>query len=202
VPDAIFRFVLPLYGALGLLGLGLRRAAIRRTTGVDPIVARPLRGDTLAAHLERAFAAGFLTLNADIVLNAVAPQFAADRLAVPLLRESVIVGWVGLAVMTAGLLLGGAAIWGMGASWRVGVDRDHPGPLVTTGLYAHMRHPIYTGVLLLACGAAAVTADLLSIAVAVASLIGLPVQARLEEDFLTAQYGAAYTEYAQRTRRF
>jgi protein-S-isoprenylcysteine O-methyltransferase Ste14 len=202
VPDAIFRVVLPLYGGLALAGLAFRRIAVRRKTGVDPIVLRPHRGDTLTAHLERAFALSAIALNADIVLNAVAPRFVADYLAVALLRQSEVAGWTGFGLMTAGLALVGIGIWGMGVSWRVGVDENNPGPLVTTGIYSRMRHPIYTGLLLLIGGQAALTADLLSIAVAAAAVVGLPVQARLEEEFLVSRYGKAYIEYEQRTRRF
>ena len=82
------------------------------------------------------------------------------------------------------------------------MDRAHPGALVTGGIYGRVRHPIYTGVMLIVCGAAAVTGDLLAIAVAAAAVVGLPVQARLEEEFLAARHGDVYTEYRQRTRRF
>jgi protein-S-isoprenylcysteine O-methyltransferase Ste14 len=56
--------------------------------------------------------------------------------------------------------------------------------------------------MLMACGQAMLTADVISIAVAAAALVGLPVQAHLEEEFLAGRYGATYTDYRERTRRF
>jgi protein-S-isoprenylcysteine O-methyltransferase Ste14 len=203
MPDIIFRVVLPVYGALALAGLLYRRVRVHRQIGHDPVVMRPLRRTgSLAGWLELAFVVCALVSAADIILNAVAPDVVSRRLAVPLLRESGPAGWLGLTLVTAGLVVCGVAIGQMGTSWRMGVDREHPGALVTAGIYARVRHPIYTGVLLIVGGMAAATADLLSIAVAAAAAVGLPAQARLEEEFLAARHGDAYVEYLRRTRRF
>lgn len=42
MPEIIFRFVLPLYAVLALVGLLVRRSLVRRRIGHDPIVIRPL----------------------------------------------------------------------------------------------------------------------------------------------------------------
>jgi protein-S-isoprenylcysteine O-methyltransferase Ste14 len=203
MPDIIFRLVLPLYGALSVLALLYHRARMRRQIGHDPVVIRPLRrSGALATWLELVFVIGALVSVVDVVVNALAPGVVRRGLAVPLLRESALMGWAGLSLMTAGLVVCSVAIRHMGTSWRMGVDREHPGALVTGGIYGRVRHPIYTGVMLIVCGAAAVTSDVLSIAVAAAAVVALPVQARLEEEFLAARHGDAYVEYRQRTRRF
>jgi protein-S-isoprenylcysteine O-methyltransferase Ste14 len=203
VPTAVFEVVLPLYTFVALSTMAVRRLAVRRQTGVDPLALRPLGSARDATrYVERALALGAIALNADIVANALTPQAVAASLAVPLLRESEVLGWIGLAMLTGGLALDLVALFGMGGSWRVGIDRQHPGPLVTTGIYSRVRHPIYTGVMLMACGQAFVTADVISISVAAAALLGLPIQAHLEEEFLAGRYGATYLEYCERTRRF
>ena len=51
-------------------------------------------------------------------------------------------------------------------------------------------------------GMALLTADVLSIATAAAAWVGLPVQARLEEEFLLSRYADAYRRHQARTRRF
>ena len=203
MPSIVFQVVLPVYGAAALLALALRRAAIRRRTQIDPIMLHPFRdNDTPHAYLEWSFVLGAFGLNLDIVINALVPGLLATHLAVPLLRHSMAAGWLGLSTMTGGLILCCVGVWSMGASWRIGFDQDHPGPLVTTGVFSYIRHPIYAGVMLMACGQALVTADVLSIAVASATLVGLPIQARLEEEFLAGRYGATYLEYCRRTPRF
>lgn len=90
----------------------------------------------------------------------------------------------------------------MGTSWRIGIDREKPGSLVIGGLFERMRHPIYAGMLLVVSGMVGVTGDLLSIAVAAAAWVGIPVQARLEEDFLLSVHGDEYRTYRARTGRF
>lgn len=85
--------------------------------------------------------------------------------------------------------------------------RAHPEPsaravLRTDGPYAWVRHPIYTGVLLAAGGAAFLRArpePLLSVAVLAALL---HVKARYEERLLRARFGAEYEAYASRVPRF
>ena len=203
MPTAVFQIVLPLYALLAMVTMALRRLAVRRRTGVDPLALRPLRSPTTATtYVDRVLALGTVALNADILANALAPQVVADSLAVPLLRQSEVFGAIGLAMLTGGLVVDLVAVFNMGGSWRVGIDQEHPGPLVTTGIYSRVRHPIYTGVMLMACGLALITADVVSIAVGAAALVGLPIQARLEEEFLAGRYGATYREYCQRTRRF
>jgi protein-S-isoprenylcysteine O-methyltransferase Ste14 len=202
VPEIIFRFVLPLYGVLVVVGLLVRRSLVRRQIGHDPIVIRPLRNTGTASWLEQVLLMCAIVLVTDIVLNAVAPDAMSQRLAVPLLRGFAPAQWTGLFLMTAGLVVCGVAIGHMGTSWRMGVDREHPGDLVTRGIYRRVRHPIYTGVMFIVCGAAAVTADVLSIPVAAVTLVSLPVQARLEEEFLAGRHGEVYAEYRQNTRRF
>jgi protein-S-isoprenylcysteine O-methyltransferase Ste14 len=90
----------------------------------------------------------------------------------------------------------------MGTSWRVGIDDQDPGPLVSRGLFARVRHPIYGGLLLATAGVAALTADALSIVVVGAAWTSLPIQARLEEAALASRHPDDYPGYRARTGRF
>lgn len=103
-------------------------------------------------------------------------------------------------------VLAGASVMGL-ASSRLGRQlRAHPAPaadavLRTDGAYRHVRHPIYSGLLLLAAGLAAV-AGTLRAAIEGAALLGLlTAKARLEERLLAERF-PAYPEYARRTPRF
>lgn len=90
----------------------------------------------------------------------------------------------------------------MGKSWRIGVLPSQDTALVTTGLYAHVRHPIYTlGILLVLCSAVIVpTIPMILVAVLHVGLILLKV--RNEERFLLEAHGDAYAAYCQRTGQF
>jgi protein-S-isoprenylcysteine O-methyltransferase Ste14 len=108
---------------------------------------------------------------------------------------------LGWPLVAGGLALMVAAQAQMGASWRIGID-DRATALVTRGLYAWVRNPIFSGMLLALAGIVALAASpATAIAwVAIAQLIA--VQVRLEEQHLQRLHGPAYAEYAARAGRF
>ena len=75
------------------------------------------------------------------------------------------------------------------------------GTLRTGGLYRFVRHPIYSGLLLLLFGSAAGSASVVRLALAGALLALLTRKARWEEDMLRRRY-PGYDDYARRTPRF
>ncbi len=54
------------------------------------------------------------------------------------------VAWVGVLLCTAGFLLVLLCLVSFGSSFRVGIDANHPGELVITGVFALSRNPIYS----------------------------------------------------------
>jgi len=109
---------------------------------------------------------------------------------------------VGAVVLLASVLVYGLALRGLGVSWRLGVDRDRPGPLVTAGIYARMRHPIYVGLGLFSIGTSLVLGQLLFLVLAALAVVGLHAAVLVEERFLVQIYGDAYREYCQRVGRY
>ena len=75
------------------------------------------------------------------------------------------------------------------------------GRLTTTGLYALVRHPIYTGVLLAVVGVAIRSGNVVTAIVAVATIGFFHAKAAWEERQLADHY-ADYADYADRTPRF
>lgn len=111
------------------------------------------------------------------------------------------VAWTGLAALVIGGAVALAGQWQMGASWRVGLGREATG-LVTNGLFALSRNPVFVGFVLVLIGcfltdANAVTATLAAIGWAV-----MATQTRLEEAHLTATLGEDYQAYCTRVRRW
>jgi protein-S-isoprenylcysteine O-methyltransferase Ste14 len=95
-------------------------------------------------------------------------------------------------------------LWASNALGRFLVPRAvvfHDHTLVTVGPYHFVRHPIYSGVLALWLGAALATLNLLLLLVWPAAMVGVSIQARLEEELLRAKFGPAYESYAQATGR-
>ena len=107
--------------------------------------------------------------------------------------------FLGLSVAVSGA---GVAFWArhtLGRNWsgRVTIKEDHE--LVTDGPYCWVRHPIYTGGLLIVAGSAVALARVGGLfSVAIMTTIFLH-KVRLEEKVLQDHFGERYAEYRKRT---
>ncbi len=108
----------------------------------------------------------------------------------------------GLVIMIGGLVLRGWSIKTLGEYFtgRVMVAADQP--VVTAGPYRLLRHPSYTGLLLICAGLGLAAANW----VAAAAMVVLPLAAILwrihaEENALLATLGSRYRGYAARHKR-
>lgn len=109
----------------------------------------------------------------------------------------------GVLLLLAGL---GWAAWAqatMREHWRMGQDpAERPG-LVTTGPFGRMRHPIYTGMLVVALGVTMMDPTYAGAAGVVLLLVGVRLQAiQVEEPHLRTLHGPEYEAWARRTGRF
>jgi protein-S-isoprenylcysteine O-methyltransferase Ste14 len=110
--------------------------------------------------------------------------------------------WFGGVLACLGLIIYGLAVRQLGVSWRLGIDRKNPGPLVTHGVYRWSRHPIYVAFDLLFVGAFFVLDRPMLLAVAVVWVSILHTHMLREERFLAQVYGQAYGDYSRRVRRY
>ena len=115
----------------------------------------------------------------------------------PALRDALV-----LALMGSGLLLRWAAILTLGRFFTVDVAIHGDHAVVRRGPYAWVRHPSYSGLLLLFLGLALHMGDALSFLV-----LMLPVcvagwrRIRIEETALLQGLGEPYADYCRETRR-
>lgn len=110
---------------------------------------------------------------------------------------------VGVCVAVLGIVATTAAQLDMGSSWRVGVDPGEHTDLVTTGIFARVRNPIFTAMVITAAGLALVVANIVAVAGLAALIIALHIQVRaVEEPYLRERHGDAYSTYAASTGRF
>ncbi len=107
----------------------------------------------------------------------------------------------GLLVATIGLAWTAVAQHQMGRHWRFGIDEANCKGVVTGGVFAYVRHPIYLGCVLISVGLFFAAPTVLSLVAAVLSVILLAIQARLEEEFMLRTHGDAYRGYTERTWR-
>lgn len=116
--------------------------------------------------------------------------------------EHPIVHWIGVGLCLISLSWTMVAQWQMGASWRIGIDEHDAGALVTIGLFARSRNPIFLGMQVTLLGLFLITPSALTGVVLISSWLLIQIQARLEESFLERQYGDAYKVYQEQVPRF
>lgn len=106
---------------------------------------------------------------------------------------------LGVLVILAGDVVFVWALISFGSSWRVGIDEKSAGALVTSGIFAFSRNPIFAFVDLYFVGTFLVNGTLAFLIFALVTVIGLHYQILQEEKFLVGNYGQAYREYLSRT---
>ncbi len=90
----------------------------------------------------------------------------------------------------------------MGASWRVGIDTACRTELVSFGLFAHSRNPIFLAVRLSMLGLFLVAPNAVTLAILATNEVLALFQVRLEEKHLSEMHGAKYEEYCAQVRRW
>lgn len=110
---------------------------------------------------------------------------------------------LGAAFVLLGLVGALAAQLSMGDSWRVGVDETEETDLVTAGLFAWVRNPIFTFVCLSVLGLLLLVPNPLAIVATTLTVLGVELQVRaVEEPYLRRTHGSDYERYASRVGRF
>jgi protein-S-isoprenylcysteine O-methyltransferase Ste14 len=109
---------------------------------------------------------------------------------------------LGAVLVTSGLALFALALAAFGDGWRVGIDTERPGALVTRGVFHLSRNPIFVFMNLYAWGTFLLSGRLLFLIFAVVASAGLHAQVRREERFLEDTYGEAYRTYCAATPRY
>jgi len=110
------------------------------------------------------------------------------------------VSLVGLVAIVIGGLVAVRGVWDLRPSLSP-FPRPIPGtPLIESGAYRLIRHPIYSGLVLGAVGWGLVTGSIAAIGAAAVLFLWLVGKSRLEEVWLAAQH-PGYRAYQQRTKR-
>ncbi|MEB3020842.1 methyltransferase family protein [[Mycobacterium] crassicus] len=116
--------------------------------------------------------------------------------------DSAAIAWIGVASCFAGLLLVAVSLVAFGTSFRVGIDADHPDKLVTSGVFAISRNPIYVGFGLVLLGEFLVFPSWIPLIYLLAAMWLFNRQVLREEAFMRGHYGREYADYCGRVRRY
>lgn len=106
----------------------------------------------------------------------------------------------GSVAIVAGALVAGRGLWDLRASLSPFPRPRAGAPLVDTGVYRLVRHPIYSGLVLGALGWGLVTASALTVALAGLLFLLFAGKSRREEAWL-AEVHPGYRAYQRHTKR-
>jgi protein-S-isoprenylcysteine O-methyltransferase len=142
------------------------------------ILWRSILAGVLAAHALRWFHVG--------------PEFALGEIG----------GTIAVSTVVAGLAIRVWAVVVLGRHFTVDVAIRSGHELVVSGPFRFVRHPSYTGLVLMFAGWAITFENQAAIVVLMAPLsIALAYRMRVEEDALAGAFGGAYAAYRARTKR-
>ncbi|MCG7335047.1 isoprenylcysteine carboxylmethyltransferase family protein [Sporosarcina sp. ACRSM] len=127
--------------------------------------------------------------------------FHLPRLGAELFRNE-FVGWIGVVLCLLGLSLFLYSLISFGKSFRVGIDEDNPGPLITTGAFAISRNPIYTAFGLVLLGEFLIYPNWILLLYLMVGYWLFNRQVLLEEQSLRKIYGEEYQLYSKKVRRY
>lgn len=112
------------------------------------------------------------------------------------------IAWLGVAACAVGLLLLLWSLISFKQSFRIGIDTDRPDSLITSGIFAYSRNPIYVAFALVLLGEFLIFPNWVLLAYIAGFLLLVHRQVLREEDYLRGHYGPAYRDYCHRVRRY
>jgi len=157
-------------------------------------------GDTAHNFVGRVYRVSGAVLFLYLLARSLWPAIDAAAGLIPVLARPA-VAWIGFAIMVAGSLVILAAQVQMGASWRIGLDQERTG-LVISGLFAWSRNPTFLGMIAVVLGAFFIAPTAVTAVVLTAAWIAFSVQVRMEEEHLQRIHGVAYDRYCTTVPRW
>ncbi len=110
--------------------------------------------------------------------------------------------WAGFALGVISILFWTWTQITLGREWSPQLRLRQAHHLITSGPYARIRHPMYTGILGFGVGLALVSANWVFVALVFLVIVGLALRIPQEEKMLLAEFGDEYRIYMRRTGRW
>lgn len=120
----------------------------------------------------------------------------------PSWADSAALKWSAAAIFAGSVLVIALAQIQMGASWRIGVPTEGPGPLVARGLFRWSRNPIFVGMIGALLALFLWSPHIGTAAILAATWTLTLIQVRIEEEALREKHGDAYERYAAEVGRW
>jgi len=116
--------------------------------------------------------------------------------------SSAVPGCVGLILCFISIIGFALALVSFGDSFRVGIDKNKPDKLITSGMFAISRNPLYVCFLMFFAGLFLIHNNIVISTAVVLFALAIHRQVLREEKFLAPHYGVEYEEYCKKVRRY
>ena len=107
---------------------------------------------------------------------------------------------LGLAITVLGLILTLSARISLGTNWSGAVTFKENHKLIEKGPYAFVRHPIYSGILLMGLGTIIFVGNFIGVIGLVLLFISLFIKLKQEEKLMIEHFKKEYIDYKKRTK--
>lgn len=122
---------------------------VYKRTGINPVTFKG--ADNAHDCIGKLFKVVMGVLTLVVIVYAFAPEFYSYLLPVPWL-ENQIIKFIGVVLLILSLGWIVSAQIQMGNSWRIGIDEEKKTALVSTGVFAISRNPIFLGMIITLIG--------------------------------------------------
>lgn len=117
-----------------------------------------------------------------------------------MIKSSNILGIIGLIFCFTGAFIACWARYVLGKNWSLSIQKKEDHQLIQTGLYKYIRHPIYTGLLLLFTGNAIIIAEYRIIPAILIIFFSFWFKLKKEESLMIKTFGDDYHRYMANTK--
>jgi protein-S-isoprenylcysteine O-methyltransferase Ste14 len=126
----------------------------------------------------------------------------ADRRSIGVMRAGQIVRWLGLILCGLGFILSFWARVALGRMYSAEATIQKNHPLVTTGPFRYIRHPVYLGILCFVLGLSFLFRSWIGLVAMIPIVSGLLFRIRDEEVVLHKEFGRKWEAYCKQSWRF
>lgn len=161
--------------------------------------ARRVKAPEKVEHVWKRLLGRWLPLGVALLLLGPGRWFGHSLLRQNFVPHTTLVYSIGLACCFGGAAL---AIWSrhiLGRNWSASVEIKQGHELITAGPYGVVRHPIYSGLLLVFVGNCLMVGDWRGILAVGIVFVSFWLKLRVEERWLQKRFGEQYAAYRRRT---